>query len=169
MDIIDFAMQMEQDGMVYYRNQADRATNSGLKKIFETLAEEEVCHFKFFKNLKDNPKDKSVGDILKGGDTLKQVQNIFVALSQSGDSQSFGEDEVAVWTQALRIEEKAEAFYKEKAQIESDSLRKELLLKIAGEEKNHLMMIDTVLTFLKSPQTFADSAQFRNFRSLEGR
>ncbi len=168
MDILDFAMRMEQDGMVYYRDQAARAANPDLKNIFESLAEEEVRHYNLFKGLKDNPDDKSVGDMLKGGETLKQIQNIFIDLSQSGESQPFGLDELTAWTKALRIEEKAEAFYKEKAAAESNPMRKELLLKIAAEEKNHVLMIDTVLTYLRSPQTFVDSAQFKNFRSLEG-
>lgn len=44
MNIFEFAMQMEKDGEAFYREIAKKTKNSGLQKIFNTLADEEVVH-----------------------------------------------------------------------------------------------------------------------------
>ncbi|UCD18237.1 MAG: ferritin family protein [Candidatus Zixiibacteriota bacterium] len=168
MDIIDFAMKMELDGKEFYEKQAMDTANPELKKILLQLAEEEGRHYEYFRRLKEDESDLSGGALLAGNTTLENVKNIFEQMAENSEKKSFGEDDIAVWRQALRTEEKSEAFYMEKAAQEPNAERKNLLLKIAREENNHVQMIDGVLMYLKHPDTFADSAQFKNFRSLEG-
>ncbi|KAA3632098.1 MAG: hypothetical protein DWP97_11700 [Calditrichaeota bacterium] len=168
MDIIEFAMKMELDGKAYYEKHARNTSDKDLKKIFLILAEEEEKHFKFFKSLKDGDTEEAANLISGSSKTLKEVQNIFVEMSQSTEKKTFGKDEEATWQKALEIEEKAEGFYREKAGEESDDEKKNLLNIIADEEQNHVHMIDSILTYLKFPEAFADSAQFKNFQSLEG-
>lgn len=168
MDIFEFAMKMELDGKTFYENHAASETNADLKTIFESLAEEELRHYRIFKGMKDNPADTSLSDLLSGPSTLTTVKNIFEKMAQAGDRDAFGEDKISVWTEALRIEERAEVFYKEKAAEETDDNRKNLFELIAAEEYNHIQMIDSVLMYLKQPDSFAASAQYRNFRSIEG-
>ena len=69
----------------------------------------------------------------------------------------------------MEIEEKAESFYREKADAEKSDEQRRLLNLIADEERNHVYMIDSILTYLKFPEAFSDSAQFKNFQSLEGK
>jgi rubrerythrin len=168
MDIFDFAMKMEEDGRIFYEKQAAATSAPELKEILLTLAEEEKNHYQYFKRLKDNPAEISARPVPTGSKALARVKNIFEEMSQNRRSERFGADVVSVWTEALRIEETSERFYKEKAAEEKDKAKKELLLKIAGVENTHIQMIDGVLMYLKDPSTFADSAQFKNFRSLEG-
>jgi rubrerythrin len=167
-DIFKFAMKMEMDGKAYYEKHALRTDDPRLKEILSTLAEEEQRHFEVFRSLMNDAGDTAAGEKLTGGETLKKVQNIFEQLAENKETESFGDDAIAVWTEALRTEEKSEAFYKEKASEDSDEIRQKLFLRIAQEENNHIKMIDGILMFLKDPATFAQSAQFRNFRSLEG-
>jgi len=168
MDIIEFAMKMETDGKAFYEKQAGLTSDPELKKILIQLAEEEGRHYEFFRRLKDNPNDISGGEALMGSQTLADVKNIFEELAQKTDQKPFGDDVISAWREALTTEEKSEAFYKEKAEVEPDPKKKDLLLQIAKEENNHMQMIDGVLMFLKQPSDFAESAQFKNFRSLEG-
>ena len=44
MDIYEFALQMEKDGEDYYRDQALKEGNKGLKNIFTFLADAEAQH-----------------------------------------------------------------------------------------------------------------------------
>jgi len=168
MDIIKFALKMELDGKAFYEKHAAKTDDPDLKKILEMLAEEEDRHFKFFQKLKDNPTDLTAGDILAGSTTLKEVQNVFEVMSQNDDKEAYGNDVISVWTEALRTEEKAVQLYTEQAEKESNPGRRALLERIADEERTHVQMIDGVLFYIKHPQGFADSAQFKNFRSLEG-
>jgi rubrerythrin len=168
MDIIEYAMKMELDGMTFYKKHADVTSDPELKQIFTTLVEEEVRHYQIFKKLKDNPADFSEID-LTTPTNREAIQNIFEQMSQNNEKKSFGEDVISVWTEALRIEEKAHAFYKEKAETEADPSTKKLMLAIAEEETRHVHMIDAVLMYLKHPETFAQSTQFKDYMSLEGR
>ena len=167
MDIYEFAMKMELDGQGFYEKQAATTKDKQLKEILLSLAEEEKNHYQIFKRLRDN-QVTSIRELATGNDTLNKVKNIFVEMSQTPGGTSFGEDAVAAWTEALHIEEKSVAFYTEKAQAETDTEKKNILEKIAEEERTHIHMIDGVLTFLKFPDAFAESAQFKNFQSLEG-
>jgi len=169
MDVIEFAMKMEQDGMAFYKRSADKTSDPELKQIFMTLVEEEARHYQIFKSLKDDPSKITEGVSFSAPENLATVKNIFEQLSNSPADQKFGDDIISVWTEAMRLEEKAQAFYKDKGKEEADAATKKLLLAIAEEENRHVHMIDAVLMYLKHPQAFADSAQFSNFMSLEGR
>lgn len=168
MDVIEFAMKMELDGRAFYEKHAAATSDPDLRQILQTLAEEEDRHYRFFRSLKERPADSPSAAFSAPG-TIRQVQNIFEDMSQNTEPKTFGDDVLSVWTEALRIEEKAVKFYTEQARSETDPARRNLLLKIAAEETNHVYMIDGVLMYLKHPDAFAESAQFKNFQSLEGR
>ena len=169
MDVIEFAMKMEQDGMAFYKKNADKTPDPDLKQIFMTLVEEEARHYQIFKGLKDDPSKIAKDVSFSAAGNLETVKNIFEQMSNDPADKKFGDDVISVWTEALRLEEKAHAFYKDKARIETDTATRKLLLAIAEEENRHVHMIDAVLMYLKHPQAFADSVQFSNFMSLEGR
>lgn len=168
MNILEFAMKMELDGKAFYDKHARRTSDNELRRIFKLLSEEEERHYQFFKSMMDGKHDEAVKQITNSSNTLRQVNNIFVDMSKNYEDKIFGEDELSAWTEALHIEEKAESFYREKAKIETDVEKQKLLIAIADEEQNHVHMIEGVLTYLKFPEAFADSSQFKNFQSLEG-
>ena len=168
MNVIEFAMKMEKDGKAYYEKLSRETDNPELKKILIELAEEEERHYQYFSHLKSDPNDTSGAKKLKGSKTLALAKNIFEQLAENSDDNSYGKDVVSAWTQALRNEEKSEKFYREAAAEEHDKERKNLLLKIAQEENNHVHMVSGIIMYLKAPMTFADSSQFKEFRSIEG-
>jgi rubrerythrin len=169
MDIIEFALKMELDGKTFYEKQAAAETDPELKQILETLAEEEERHYRFFQTFKDNPNQLPPADTLGSPGAVDRVRNIFEEMSQQTEPRKFSDKAASVWKEALGIEERAVDFYKTRAAEETDAGRKRLLERLAEEETKHVYMIDSVLMYLKDPATFAESAQFRNFQSLEGR
>lgn len=169
MDIIEFALKMELDGKAFYDKQAAAETNPELKQILQTLAEEEERHYRFFQTFKDNPNLPPSADTFGSPGAVERVKNIFEEMSQQTDSGEFGDKAASVWKEALRIEERAVSFYQSHAEQEPDRDRKRLLQRLAEEETKHVHMIDGVLMFLKDPATFAESSQFKDFQSLEGR
>jgi len=167
-DIIAYAMKMEKDGKEYYEKHAAEIDDPEMEKILKELAEEEQRHFEVFRRLRENPVDISGGAKLKGSDTLKNVKNLFEKMAANKERKPYGENAISVWRKALDTEIESEEFYKEKAAEETDPAKKELLLRIAKEENNHKQMIDSVMIYMKDPQTFVDSSEYKNFRSLEG-
>jgi len=159
-------MQMEIDGQKFYEQSAAQATLRELKEIFQYLAEEEKRHFRFFKSLADGKADAAAREL--AGGSVKATRNIFVTLIESGAHKSFGDEVAVAWKKAREIEEQAVKLYSEEVTRESDPQRKQLLQKIADEEKNHVYLIENVLSYLKDPGMFATSQRFAAFRSWEG-
>ena len=168
MDVFEFAMKMEIDGRNFYKAAAADCSDNDLKQILLTLADEEQSHFLFFKRMRDGETDQAAGELQKNSKTLNKVKNIFSVMAEDKNRKSLGEDALSVWNKALRIEEEAAQFYSEEADLESNPGIKELLLLIAGEERNHIHMISGVISYLKFPDQFAASSQFKDFQSLEG-
>ncbi len=168
MDIFEFAMQMELDGKSFYEKRAAATKHRELKSMLLMLAEEEQKHYNFFRRMKEGKTTLAEAEIDARSEALDKARNIFVEMSNNSEGKQFSEDELSAWNEAMKIEEKAVKFYSEKAAVEPDAIRKRLLSIIAAEEKNHVHMIDGVLSYLKYPESFADSAQFKNFQSLEG-
>ncbi|UCD95027.1 MAG: ferritin family protein [Candidatus Zixiibacteriota bacterium] len=168
MDVIEFAMKMEQDGKAYYEKLAAQTTVPELKQVLLTLAEEEGRHYEYFRRLKEDNNNIPGDKAFTGRQSVEKIVNIFEQLAEDENSKRFEEEVISAWTKALRIEEKSVDFYESKAATETDSARKGLLQKIAEEEHNHVHMIDGVLMYLKHPAAFAESSHFKSFRSLEG-
>ena len=168
MNIIEFALKMELDGKAFYMKHAAATRDPELREILDTLAEEEERHYQFFRTFKDHPDHPPSVDDFSLPETVGHIQNIFQEMSEQGEGKQFGNQVISDWAEALRIEEKAVKFYQDQAGKESDPARKQLLLWFAQEEVKHVHMIDGVLMYLRQPETFAHSAQFKNFMSLEG-
>lgn len=169
MDVIDYAIRMELDGKAFYEKSARETKQPELKKILQTLAEEEEKHYRIFKMLKEGDITEA-GAELKGGKTsFDTTRTMFKQMAEERRDEKFGDEAQAIWREAMRIEEEVEKMYREKAETETDPKRKELIGKIADEEKRHIYLIDNIRMFMHDPQSFADSANFRNFMSWEGR
>ncbi len=54
MNAYEYAMKVEKDGEVFYKQLAEEANHEGLSKIFMMLANEEVKHYKIFEKLSTN-------------------------------------------------------------------------------------------------------------------
>ena len=105
---------------------------------------------------------------LKRGNTVTITKNVFQQLVESGATSLGGADARAMWKEAIEVERKSEQMYREAAEKEADETRRALWNKIADEEKNHIYLIDNMMSFLADPQSFVQSAQYSNFMSWEG-
>ncbi len=156
MSIFDFAMQMELDGEKLYRELAEQTDNTGLKKIFTCLADDEVGHYNVFKNIKEH----SSFDIEKTT-ILVDSKNVFSQMKTSGDSYLTGEiDQKEAYQLALDMEKKAYIFFEEKALETNDPAEKKLLLAIAKEERHHFRLIEGMIDFISQPETWLENAEF---------
>ena len=168
MDILEFAMQMELDGKAFYEKGAEAAKSPELKKILQTLAEEEQRHYNIFKQLKAGEVKAASKFADNRAETVTITRNLFREMADAGQDTLYGDEARAMWNEAMEVERKSEKMYREAAEKESDEQRRELWNRIADEENNHIYFIDNMISFLADPQSFVQSAQFRNFMSWEG-
>jgi len=169
MDIFKFAMQMELDGKSFYEKGAAATDDNNLKQIFLTLAEEEQRHYNIFKKISEGEMDAAEDFTKNRGKTIATAKNLFQKMTEAGQDTLPGDDIKAVWKEAIGIEEKSEKMYRDEAAKEKNPERKSILNRIADEEKNHIYLIDNMISFLKDPQSFMASNQFASFQSWEGR
>ena len=168
MDPLEFAMQMERDGKAFYEKAAADAPNAEVKKILLTLAEEEERHYRIFRSLREGSTVAARREMDNRAETVTIARNLFQQMADKGETTLYGEDARAVWKEAQKIEKKSEDMYREEAAKTTDEDRRELLGRIADEEKNHIYLIDNMLSFMTDPQSFVDSTQYKNFMSWEG-
>lgn len=156
MNVFEFAMQMEKDGEKFYREIAEKSNNPGLKKIFNTLAEEEVVHYNTFKQLAA----KSSADAIES-DILAKAKNIFVDLQKAGDFDISAETPQAeAYRKAMEAEKEAYTFYEAKAAEVADENEKKILLTFAREERRHYRLLENVLEFVTRPDEWLENAEF---------
>jgi rubrerythrin len=133
------------------------------------LAEEEERHYRIFKNLKEGQLKAAKEFAANRAKTVAVAKNQLQKMAEEGKNTLFGDDAQALWKEAMVIEEKSEKMYREAAAKEKDLERQKLFNKIADEEKNHIYLIDNMLSFMNDPESFVESNQFASFKSWEGR
>lgn len=154
MNIFDYAMKMEQDGEKFYRELADKTHIPGLKTILTLLADDESGHFKIFQSLKKNNVLK-----LAGSTVIKEAKNVFEEMTGTKHFDLEG-SEVDMYKKAIELEKKSEDFYREKAAEIDSNDAKNLLIKIADEERKHGHLLMNMVDFLSRPATWIESAEF---------
>ena len=155
MDIYEFAMQMEKDGRDFYLDLAKKTSNSGLKNILTMMADSEAKHYNVFLSMKKNDKIQYTTDT----EILTKVKNIFIKMKEEKEF-DLDVSQVELYKKALGIEKDGHKFYLEKANEEKDPSRKEIFLKIAGEEKSHCVLLENMIGFVSQPDSWLEDSEW---------
>lgn len=156
MNVLEFAMQMEKDGEMFYRQIAENTNNPGLKKIFETLAADEVAHYNTFKRVLES-KDVNVIE----SDVLSTAKNIFAEMKETNSFDLSDETlQTDAYRKAMDAEEEAFTFYEKKAQETDDEVEKRVLMVFANEERRHYRLLENILEFVSRPDTWIEDGEF---------
>jgi len=158
MNIYKYAMKMEKDGENYYRELANKTEDIGLQKILKMLADEEVRHYNIIEQMM---KSKASAELAETG-ILKKVKNIFIKIKGKNLVFNFDLPQINFYRKAQEIEEKSYKFYIEMSdKVEIESQRK-VFLKLAGEEKKHMFLLENLVEFVSRPETWIENAEFNH-------
>jgi len=155
MNVYEYAMKVEKDGEAYYRELASKSPNSGLKRIFTMLADEEVKHYNVFKSMMR--KDDVDIDKL---DIITDTKTIFETLSAERSNISFSKDQVDYYKEAIKREDNSHQFYVDKSKEVETENEKAIFLKIADEETKHKRVLEEIVDFIQEPDNWVASAEF---------
>lgn len=158
MNAYDYAMQLEKEGEVFYRQLAEEANHEGLSKIFTMLANEEVKHYKMFEKLAKNSETVTVPNM----EVFKEAKEVFSEMSKDAVAYSFEDQQIDFYRRAIKTEDKAYEQYLEKANEMTNIQHKEIFLKIAEEELKHKVLLENILEYVEQPSSWLESAEFRN-------
>jgi len=91
---------------------------------------------------------------------LRDVKNIFVTIKGTGELSSINYSQTELYKKAQDIEKKSEDFYLNKAKEVEDMSQKGILLKIAGEENNHYLILENIINFISRPDEWLENAEW---------
>lgn len=158
MNIYKYAMKMEKDGESYYNELANKTDDAGLQNILRMLANDEVKHY----NIIEQMIKIDVGAELAESDILKNAKNIFSKIKGKNLVFEFDVSQINFYRKAQEIEEKSYKFYMEMSdKVEIKSQRK-IFLKLAGEEKKHMFLLENLVEFVSRPETWIENAEFNH-------
>lgn len=155
MEILQFAITMEQDGEKYYRQQAARNANNALRIVFDALAADEARHAKMLQSKADG-----VSFELEAPNDLSEQMNLFKA---AGDFRSTVEalpDQLEPYQAALTKEQQSITLYKDLLAKATDDLSRDLFALLLEEENNHHALLEELYHHLNRPNEWVESAEF---------
>ncbi len=145
-DIIDIALQIEQNSERVYRKAAENIIDTPMQSMLNWLADEEARHVKWFGALKNSVPE--VGNYPEQGAMGKELlQNAVGAHSFALDDADFSsmekiEDLIRV---AIEFEKDTALFYKMLQPLIEDQKTLDQLHGIIQEEENHARRLKTLL------------------------
>ena len=157
MDIYEFALQMEKDGEDYYRDQARKAGNNGLKNIFTFLANAEAQHYDILKKMKDR-EDLQLPD----AEIISDVKSVFKKMKEENDTGGVNASQAGIYRKAMDLERENHEFYMKKASESDDERQKGILLKFADEEQKHCIILENIINFVSRPDDWLENAEWYN-------
>ena len=154
MDIYEYAMQMEKDGEIFYRELAEKTADEGTRNILTRLANAEVKHYRLFADMKKHEATQPV-DLAY----LAEIKNIFVQMREGRTPLPANGRQVDLYRKAQELEKKTRDFYREKAG-EVDPSQKAVFLKIADEEQKHFNILESIIDMVSRPQTWLENSEW---------
>lgn len=153
MELFEFAIQMERDGENYYREQARKNADNGLKGVFEMLAEDEKRHAEILK-------EKAAGAALVQTDTLLKSRSIFGGMGDFRDETKAEPSQLDLYTMALEMEQKSIDLYEEYLKKADGEAQKEIFSYLVGQEKEHYTVIEELLVMVRHALQWVENAEF---------
>jgi rubrerythrin len=152
---MESVIEMEKEAERRYRELAEKSNNPWLKSIMTLLAEEEARHHNYYKGL-----EKGVGAGMKDSELISAVKKVFLKIRETKDVSGMGVSEVDLYRRMLEVEKEHMDFYLHRAEEVKDEAERQMLLKIAGEEKRHAGVLQNVVDFVSRPGEWLENAEW---------
>jgi len=161
MNPFEFALKMELDGKAYYEKLASETSDVGVKAIFLNLAADELKHYDTIKKMWEG-----VPTAMADSTALETSKNLFQDLMRDKNIVESMKKSLDGYQHARKIEADSVRFYEEMAKKENNPETKQLLIKIANEEKKHYNILDNLYDYTLAPQNFLAWGEFNNLKEL---
>jgi rubrerythrin len=157
MNAIEFAKEIEQEGIAHYRSLAGRTQIKELNSIFNFLADEEQRHYEIFNSWEENP---DIPPLEKSG-VLTHAKETFAAMTEQ--FKSFGAPVVhrtEAYEKALAFENKSIELYTAALDTLGEEGQKSVLTSIIEQEKSHARLMQSLIDFQRHPGQWLEDAEW---------
>jgi len=153
-EIIEYAKKMELDGKSLYEEELEKTKDEGIKNILKMLIQAEKNHYEIFCNLEKN----IITEIIKTD--FSKIKTLFQEIKESDTNITDAKNHLEFYEKVLQLEIASENYYRQKAEIQKDEDAKKLLIDIAKEEKNHVILMEEFVKMCSNPQSWVEDAEF---------
>ncbi len=157
MNIFDCAIKMEEEARVYYEKLATATVVPELKNLFTMLAAAEQEHHDALVKMK-----RGVDPPSAQFKALQEAACLFKPLLAKRDLMAELKQDPDAYKHVVKEEEEGARLYEELAAQAKDEGARQILLKIAAEERKHLSIIENIYSFVESPKTYLAWGEFSN-------
>ena len=145
-EIIDTAIEREEDAYRFYMDLHEKIDDSGVKDTLAWIADEEKQHKAFLVNYRDGK--YSMTSLLK-----RDVTSYHIAESQEEPEIDENMQSQEVFLVAAHREERSHRFYSELADLHAHGETRSMLEKMANEELKHKEKMEYLYANTAFPQT----------------
>ncbi len=150
-EIIQTAVQLEEDGKSFYLDAAASASNPAVKDVLESLAKDEENHIKWIRETMGV--ERSARELNQ--ETYGRVKHIFAqAPEETKEAFKASRDDIQPLKLAVEREQKTWKAYQDWAGEVSDPSLKALLEKLVEVEKFHEHLLENTILYLEDPASF---------------
>lgn len=155
MNVLEFAINMELEGEKYYKKQAEKNNDNGLKNIFLILAKDENDHAKILQN-----KSNNLPYELNNNETLSAVKNLFEGIKDFKNEIKQTPEQLDLYRAALEKENESIQLYEKLLSEANDDKSKDLFKFLINQEKDHYTTLDELVSQLNKCNDWVESAEF---------
>ncbi len=155
MNVLEFAIQMEQDGEKYYREQAELYTQNNLNVVCRMLADDEKMHAQLLSH-----KLNHLAYECPDSETLSKAKNIFQDIAKIKIKGKENPSQLDFYRIALDKEKQSIDFYSKHAADPEAGMEKELFTYLINQEKHHYEVLEELAALLKQAEDWVESAEF---------
>ena len=155
MEILDFALQMEQDGFALYSTAAQSLRDKAAQRMLMNLAEDEKRHEQIIRNFQAGQTR------MIEGHSFASIKNVFEELVADGRTFINDDDRLTqVLHKAVAVEIRSVALYGDLAQKAANPHAQELWRKLQSEETRHEKLLRLTLEYIDKPNLVLENAEF---------
>ncbi|MGA2506436.1 MAG: ferritin family protein [Chitinispirillaceae bacterium] len=160
MDFLNFAKEIETQGMELYSVLAHKTEIRELKGIFAFMAAQEKSHYELF----DAWQKKGEAPTLPRETVVSRAKDVFKQIADHFSDQKFLPpiNYEQAYDQALLFEKKSVALYEESLPKVTDIGKQVMLKLIIDQEKAHESFISSLMEFQHHPGEWLENAEWRH-------
>jgi len=152
---LEKALQMEIDGMAFYRKAANEAANVLAKEMFAYLADAEVTHMDRIKQISDALKMTGNWRPVEHDKAHAVIKDVFTRLAiENKDNITSAATDIQALDTGLDLEVKSIDFYKEQLAKAADGNEKAFFTSLIEEETSHYRALKDMKFYLEDPQAW---------------
>ncbi len=164
MNPYDFAIQMAQDGEMFFRTLAKTVKKPGLRKILDMLAKDQAIHRSDFAKTK-----KAEKTVLADAKNLTGAVNPFAQRLKRLDRGGRVDEDLPpaeLYRRGQELDKECEDFYRKRAARAKDPRLKQAFLNVAEEQRKHYFTLEHLINFILEPQQELEDAEWNIPESL---